>query len=60
MLVMFGFEKNFFIYVYDIFGFYIDLDVKIDICVGFFILCLFWILECNDIEELFGLIFEYG
>lgn len=39
MLIGFGGEKNLLIYVYDMLGLYIDLDVKIDICVGLLVLC---------------------
>lgn len=60
MLIGFGGEKNLLIYVYDMLGLYIDLDVKIDICVGLLVLCQCWIEVCGDIEVFFGLLSQYG
>lgn len=60
IFIVFGGEKNLLVFVYDIFGLYIDFEVCIDLCKGLFDVCLCWIDECGDIEIFFGLIFEFG
>lgn len=60
MLMLFGGEENVLVIVYDIFGFYIDLVVSIDLLVGLLVLCVVWVVEWGDIEMLVVLSLVFG
>lgn len=41
---------NLLICVYDMSGFYMDFEYKVELEKGILMLCYFWILGCGDVE----------